>query len=102
MSQGALQVYSPNNTTAFTINAPTNVATGDQLLLQFRNISGGSLGDVTFNAVFKVASANPWTLTDGSLLSKPANGYSRTICFGWDAVNSIWVEQWRSPADVPN
>lgn len=81
------------NGVAFTFNAPTGTpAAGirQRLVLRVRNTSGGVLGAVTFNAVFKLGAA--WV--------SPANGFSRTIEFDWDGTN--WVEANRSAADVAN
>jgi hypothetical protein len=77
------------NATAFTIQAPTNPADGQLLTVTVRNTSGGALGAVTWNAVFKLAA---WT--------QPANGFSRSITFRYNATN--WVEISRTTADVPN
>jgi hypothetical protein len=88
-SLGNYQQISPNNGTAFTINAPTNPTTGQLLSLTIRNVSGGALGVITWNAVFKMPA---WT--------SPANTFSRSILFVYDGTN--WVEIFRSAADVPN
>lgn len=82
-------VVTATNATAFTLNAPTNVTTGQRITLRIRNASGGALGAATWNAVFKMAA---WT--------QPANGFSRAIDFTYDGTN--WVECGRTPADVPN
>lgn len=91
-SAGRLFVITPTNTTAFTINAPTNTppsGTTLRISIRIRNGSGGALGTITWDAVFKMAA---WT--------SPANGYSRTISFDWNGTN--WVEASRTTADVPN
>jgi hypothetical protein len=77
------------NGTAFTINAPTNPVTGECLELMIRNTSGGALGVITWNAVFKMAA---WT--------SPATANSRSIRFRYDGTN--WVEVSRVAADIPN
>jgi hypothetical protein len=76
---------------AFTIAAPANPSTGtpQKITLMIRNTSGGALGAITWNAVFKMVA---WT--------SPANGFSRSISFVYDGTN--WVETFRSAADVPN
>lgn len=86
---GNWQTITPTNTTAFTINAPTNGTPGSFLTLTIRNGSGGTHGDITWNAVYKLAT---WT--------KPANGFSRSITFRYNGTN--WVETFRSANDVPN
>src|SRR5712692_283420 len=75
---------------AFTINAPINPA-GDGLVFTaiIRNTSGGALGAVTWNGVFKMSA---WT--------QPANGFSRSIIFRWDQTN--WVQISQTGVDVPN
>lgn len=88
-STGNEQIISANNATAFTINAPTNPATGQYLEITIRNTSAGALGVATWNAVFKmVAWVQPGTLT------------SRTITFRYNGTN--WVEKGRTAADIPN
>lgn len=86
---GNIQAITATNTTAFTINAPTNATPGCELTLCIKNASGGTHGNITWNAVFKVAT---WT--------KPATGYNRSIRFFYDGTN--WIEVWRSANDVPN
>jgi hypothetical protein len=82
-------IISATNGTAFTINAPTNPATGEFISIIIRNTSGGALGAATWNAVFKMTA---WT--------QPANANSRCIYFAYDGTN--WVERGRTSADVPN
>jgi hypothetical protein len=77
-----------NNGTAFTINAPTNPVTGQVIYITIRNTSGGALGVITWNAVFKMVA-----------LTNPANGNSRTVFFKYNGTN--WV-QMRTDTDVPN
>jgi len=78
-----------NNATAFTFNAPTNPSDGQRLTICLRNASGGALGTITWNAVFKMAA---WT--------SPATAFSRSITFRYDGAS--WIEEARTPADVPN
>jgi hypothetical protein len=78
-----------SNGTSFTFNAPTNPQTGQEITVTVRNTSGGVLGAVTWNAIFKLAA---WV--------SPANGNSRSIKFRYDSAS--WVESSRTPADVPN
>lgn len=82
-------IVTANNATAFAIAAPTNPIPGQVITYTIRNSSGGALGAVTWNAVFKMAA---WT--------SPANGSSRSISFHYDGTN--WVERSRTTADVPN
>lgn len=86
---GSQFLITANNGTAFTINAPTNPVDGQPITITIKNTSGGALGVVTWNAVFKMAA---WT--------SPATGNSRSIQFMYDGTN--WVEMSRATADVPN
>lgn len=86
---GHLFDISASNTTAFTINAPTDPYSGQVMTLTLRNTSGGVMGAITWNAVFKLAS---WT--------NPATGFSRSITFKYNGTN--WVEISRCAADIPN
>jgi parallel beta-helix repeat protein len=79
----------PTDTTAFTINAPTNPATGQRLLIMIRNTSGGTHGNITWNAAFLVST---WT--------KPANGFSRSVEFIYNGAN--WAQLFMAGADVAN
>jgi hypothetical protein len=80
---------SVNDGVAFAIAAPTNAAEGQVATYVIRNISGGVMGAVTWNAIFKLAA---WV--------NPANGFSRSITFRYDGAN--WIEISRTPSDVPN
>lgn len=78
---------------AFTINSPTNrdaTAPGTITTFVFRNTSGGALGAITWNAIYKMAGA----------LTNPATGFSRSISFFDDGTNL--VELYRGAADVAN
>jgi len=77
-----------NDTTAFSVNAPTNPTVGQRITITINNASGGALGTITWNAVFKLAA---WT--------SPANTYSRSIDFAWNGGN--WIEVGRTTVDVP-
>ena len=86
---GSILVITATNGTAFTINAPTNPATGQKLTFTIRNTAGGALGTATWNAVFKMAT---WT--------QPGSANSRSITFYYNGTN--WVETHRTAADIPN
>jgi hypothetical protein len=77
------------NGTAFTVNAPTGPRTGHRITITIRNSSGGALGAVTWNSVYKLAA---WT--------QPANGFNRSITFLYSG--SAWYEISRTASDVPN
>lgn len=76
------------NGTAFTISAPTNAGTGRILMLDITNSSGGAMGVITWDPVFK---------RDASF-ANPANGKRRTIQFYYDGTN--WVQVGASSADI--
>jgi hypothetical protein len=78
------------NGTAFTINAPNNPTRGQVLTFTIKNASGGALGVLTWNAVFKMGAA--WT--------QPANGFSRSIEFYFNGTN--WIEKGRTAVDIAN
>jgi len=77
------------NNSAFTINAPLHPWQSGQITFVIRNTSGGALGTATWDVKYKLAT---WT--------QPATGFSRSITFFYDSGN--WIEQSRTPADVPN
>lgn len=88
-SLGNLAEITANNGTAFTINAPTNPKTGQKLTVVIFNTSGGALGAVTWNAIFKLSA---WT--------QPANGNNRAITFYYGG--TAWRQINQTGVDVPN
>lgn len=74
---------------AFTINAPTSPVRGRILVVRIRNTSGGVLGAVTWNAIYKLSA---W--------AQPGNGFSRSISFRYDGTN--WIQESQTGVDVPN
>ena len=74
---------------ALTYNAPTGGTTGQELTIRVKNISGGVMGTITWNAAFKMTA---WT--------NPANATSRSITFVYDGTS--WIQTNVSAADVPN
>jgi len=74
--------------TAFTINAPSYPYKGKRITVDVKNASGGAMGAITWNAVFKLAGA----------FTNPATGSRRTITFYYDGTN--WVETNRAAADI--
>jgi hypothetical protein len=89
MSAGSRHVIIATNGVPFTINAPANTSQGLELCIVINNSSGGALGAVTWDPVFKMAA---WT--------SPANGFNRQIEFWCDGVN--WYEKSRTTTDIPN
>ncbi len=86
---GKTFVITANNTSPFTISAPTSPASGQEIRVTIKNTSGGVLGTATWNSVYKMAA---WT--------QPADTKNRTITFSYDGVN--WIEVTRTTADVSN
>lgn len=75
---------------AYAVQPPTGGAKGQLIKLWIKITSAGVLGAATFNAVFKMAPA--WV--------NPASGFRRYIAFRADGIS--WVEEARSPVDIPN
>jgi hypothetical protein len=88
-SLGNEYVVTATDGVAFTVANPTNATTGQRISIRIRNTSGGVLGAVTWDTLYKLAA---WT--------SPATANSRAIDFQYDGTN--WVEVSRTPADVPN
>lgn len=86
---GDEHVITVTNGTAFAINAPTNPVSGMVQTYTIRNSSGGAVGVITWNAVFKMAA-----------LTNPANGFSRSVTFRYNGTN--WVQKTQTGVDVPN
>jgi hypothetical protein len=90
-STGGLFEIVPSNTTAFTINNPTNPTDGQKIGIRIMAI-GLSPGAVTLGAAFSPTSLTP-----------PAAGGNRTYWFEYRAVNSKWYQAIApQTVDVPN
>lgn len=89
-SDGKTFIVTATNTSPFTIAAPTNPASGQEIRITIKNASGGSLGTITWNAVYHLAGS----------LTNPADTKNKTLTFYYDG--TAWVEVNRSPADVSN
>lgn len=85
---GNFQRITVTNGTAMTINAPSNPKNGQELTFDILNSSGGAMGAITWNAVFKLAGA----------FTNPASTKRRTIRYYYDGTN--WVEINRAAADI--
>lgn len=83
------QYVAVTNGTAFAIAAPANPTAYQTMYLTISNQSGGALGTITWNSVYKLAT-----------FTSPATGYQRTISFTYDGAH--WIEDFCSPGDVPN
>ena len=77
------------NTVAFTIQNPTVGIDGQQITIRIRNTSGGAVGAVTWDTLYKLSA---WT--------SPATGFSRAIDFEYNGTN--WIQTRQTGVDVPN
>lgn len=77
------------NGTAFAINAPTNSVDGQHIVVTVRNASGGVLGAITWNAIFKMLA-----------FTSPTNGNSCSIDFRYDGTN--WTQMAPQSLQIPN
>jgi hypothetical protein len=73
----------------FTINAPSNATTGQSITFTIKNTSGGAMGTLTWDAVFKKAT-----------FTNPANSNNRSVTFNYDGTN--WIQVAQTGTDVPN
>lgn len=86
---GDVQRLVVTNGVAFTISAPKNPDSVQMgLTFEILNSSGGAMGAITWNALFKLAGA----------FVNPANTKTRTITFYFNGTN--WIEQSRAAADI--
>ena len=87
---GKTFIITASDTNPFTISAPTNPASAQEIRITIKNTSGGALGTATWNAAYKMGAS--WT--------QPADTKNRSITFYYDG--NAWVEVTRSAADVSN
>jgi hypothetical protein len=97
LALGAIIEITPNNGSAFAIEAPTNAVSSQVQIysIVIINTTGGALGALTWRSAiggYKLAAA--WT--------QPANGFRRIITFYYDAISGYSYEMSRSAGDVPN
>lgn len=82
-------IITATNDSNFMINAPSNPTRGQRINIRIRNASGGSLGAVRWNAVFKMA-----------YFKSPNNSYSADSDFIYDGKN--WIQTGVQSSAVPN
>lgn len=90
---GMYQQITATDSTAFTITNPSHPPAAGftmPLTIELYNNSGGALGTVTWNALYKFAG--------GTAPTKPANGKKRLVQFMHDGTQ--WLETWRSADDL--
>lgn len=83
-----LHIIPASTNVDFLIVNPSNPVTGQLLMVQVRNVSGATLGAVTFDTLYKLAT-----------FTKPTTGKMRTVTFWYDGTNMLEVNC--SP-EVPN
>lgn len=76
------------DTVAMTISNPTNATAGKVITYLLYNAGGGTMGTITWGALFKIAT-----------VTKPANNTMRALSFIYDGTN--WVEFNVCASDVP-
>lgn len=86
--QGNYHRITVTNGTAFTVTNPTNLQTGQPLTYDVLNSSGGVMGAITWDTLFKLAGA----------FTNPASTKRRTITFYYDGTSLIEVN--RAAADI--
>lgn len=81
---GQWNTINVTNATAFTINAPFTPPADQnaEMTLEILNSSGGALGAITFNAIYKFALG---------AFTAPANGLHRFVTFRWNGTNWIAI-----------
>jgi hypothetical protein len=73
----------------FVINAPINPCIDKTITITVRNASGGALGKIGWNEIFKIS---PWT--------NPANGHNRSLLLCFNGTH--WLQIMQGGVDVPN
>jgi hypothetical protein len=89
-TEGNVFTVNVTTSTAYTVDPPSSPVDGQFLTYIFKNTSGGAMGTLSWNAIFKLCGS----------LTNPATGNQRMIQFYYDGTN--WRETWRSVADQPN
>jgi hypothetical protein len=82
---GMTQRIVVTDATAFTINAPSRPTAGQTLVISISNDSGGAMGEVTWNSIYKF----------NSIFLSPPNGRTRAVAFSYDGTN--WNEIGKRP-----
>ncbi len=72
----------------FLVANPTNLTTGDLLIVQVRNLSGATLGTITWDTLYKMAT-----------FTKPTTSKNRTVTFLYDGTALIEIN---CGPEVPN
>jgi hypothetical protein len=87
---GYRQVLSVTDSNALTINEPSNGIDGQEVEFTIYNASGGPLGAVTWDAVFRTGTTPPL----------PTNGKMRSYWLVYDPGSSCWGFKTWSADDV--
>lgn len=91
---GAVLTITATDTTAFTIQDPTNAFDGMELTFAITSAAGGSHGTITWGT-----SGTKFRLAGGAWTA-PAASKERSINFVYSNTDSKWHEQWRTSGDV--
>jgi hypothetical protein len=81
LNSGELFEIIATNSTAFTINGPASLATSDEFTILLLNQSGGSLGTVTWNSIYKL----------GSGFTSPTNSQCAILKFYVYDANNVFL-----------
>lgn len=97
-SLGPYQRITITDGSAMTINAPTGALSGDTLMIEIVNSSGGAHGTITWDPITVYRIAGGATGFPGGLTPAIANGKRRTITLQSDGTH--WVESARVDSDI--
>lgn len=87
-SNGNVAIVSASNSSDFTVANPTNASTGQPLIIMVKNTSGGTLGVITWDTLYKLGT-----------FTKPTSGKARSVTFVYTGTH--WAEVACSP-EIPN
>lgn len=82
-------IITATNNTAFTLQNPVGMTTGDMVEITLNNTSGGALGAITLGSMYKL---------QGGAFPSPATGNRRTVGMRFDGTHMY--EIYRTAADV--
>ena len=79
------------DSSAFAIGAPANAFDGKELIISVRNNTGGAIGAITWDAIFRM-----------SAFTNPASGNHRSVTFVYDATSAKWFQTNPAGVDILN
>ncbi len=83
--------WSVTNGTSFTIANTSNARADDRITFEIQNANGTNIGTAIWGSEYKL-SGGTWT--------QPASTKKRTVSFYRDPVNTLWIEECRTTADI--